>query len=66
MYPFCCCFPGSLCGGVDVRSGEYRDALKEFMDICMLCNDSGLDYNEVSRGVVCVCRTSSCVCVGRV
>ncbi|XP_064392780.1 sarcoplasmic/endoplasmic reticulum calcium ATPase 2-like isoform X2 [Halichondria panicea] len=35
-----------LCGGADVRSGEYRDALKEFMDICMLCNDSGLDYNE--------------------
>ena len=54
MYPFCCCFRGSLCGGADVRSGEYRDALKEFMDICMLCNDSGLDYNEVSRGVVCV------------
>ena len=44
---------GRLCGGADVTSGEYRDALKEFMDICMLCNDSGLDYNEVSQSGAC-------------
>ncbi len=42
-----------LCGGVEVKSGEQKDALKEFMNICMLCNDSGLDYNEVCGVGVC-------------
>ncbi len=56
---------GRLCGGADVTSGEYRDALKEFMDICMLCNDSGLDYNEVSRsGAWAVLATLYVWCVG--
>ncbi len=53
-----CCensLPTRLCGGVEIQSGEYKDALKELMDICMLCNDSGLDYNAVCVGVGVLC-----------
>ena len=27
---------------------DYAQNLKELVDICVLCNDSGLTYNEVS------------------
>lgn len=34
-------------GGKPVRCSQY-DALVELASICALCNDSSLDYNEVS------------------
>jgi hypothetical protein len=33
--------------GQRVNSQDHQGALKELMNICMLCNDSGLAYNEV-------------------
>ena len=35
----------------EVKGHDYCQNLKELMDICMLCNDSGLDYNEVHSTV---------------
>ena len=39
--------------GQKVNPQDYDQCLKELMNICMLCNDSGLAYNEV-----CVCATT--------
>ena len=39
----------STLDGKEVNGGTYREGLKELMDICTLCNDSGLAYNEVGR-----------------
>ena len=33
-----------------VSGKDYEGCLKELMDICVMCNDSGLSYNEVSNG----------------
>ena len=44
----------SLCrysGGKPVKTGDY-DALHEIAAICALCNDSSVDYNEVSFGLI--------------
>ena len=41
----CLCL-SSLDGG-EVKGSTYKQGLKELMDICTLCNDSGLAYNEV-------------------
>ncbi len=38
----------SLMNGEKVNVAEYVPCLKELMDICMMCNDSGLSYNEVN------------------
>ena len=35
----------------EVKGSSFKQGLKELMDICTLCNDSGLAYNEV-----CTCR----------
>lgn len=35
--------------GKKVDSQDYGSCLKELMNICMLCNDSGLAYNEERR-----------------
>ena len=37
----------STLDGEEVKGCTYREGLKELMDICTLCNDSGLAYNEV-------------------
>ena len=37
----------STIDGEEVQGSAYKDGLKELMDICTLCNDSGLAYNEV-------------------
>lgn len=37
----------STLDGEEVNGSTYRDGLKELMDICTLCNDSGLAFNEV-------------------
>ena len=37
----------STVDGEQVQGSAYKDGLKELMDICTLCNDSGLAYNEV-------------------
>lgn len=34
-------------GGLPVKCGQH-DGLVELATICALCNDSSLDYNEVS------------------
>lgn len=33
--------------GQKINPQDYEQSLKELMTICMLCNDSGLAYNEV-------------------
>ena len=33
--------------GAKVNPGDFTDSLKELANVCMLCNDSGLAYNEV-------------------
>lgn len=45
---------GMLCAlrmidGKKVNPQDYRDCLKELMNVCMLCNDSGLTFNEVCK-----------------
>lgn len=32
--------------GVEVKGSSFKQGLKELMEICTLCNDSGLAYNE--------------------
>jgi len=39
----------STLDGKKVNSVEYKSNLAELMDICLLCNDSGLAYNEVKQ-----------------
>ena len=39
-----------MVGGQKVNPQDYAGCLKELMNICMLCNDSGLAYNEVREG----------------
>lgn len=36
-----------LLEGKKVVASDYNECLKELANICMLCNDSGLAYNEV-------------------
>ena len=40
-------FISSTLDGSEVKGSSYKQGLKELMDICTLCNDSGLAYNEV-------------------
>ena len=45
----------SICStldGSEVEGSSFKQGLKELMDICTLCNDSGLAYNEVRT---CTC-----------
>ena len=39
-------YPSTL-DGVEVKGSSFKQGLKELMEICTLCNDSGLAYNEV-------------------
>ena len=39
--------PPSTLDGVEVKGSSFKQGLKELMEICTLCNDSGLAYNEV-------------------
>ena len=36
-----------MINGKVVEGVDYADDLSELSSICVLCNDSGLDYNEV-------------------
>lgn len=47
LYPLPAPHPRSLLGekAVDVR--DYSTSLSELVNICVLCNDSGLAFNEV-------------------
>lgn len=45
-------------GGLPVKCGQY-DGLVELATICALCNDSSLDYNEVSKHLFSFHQTSS-------
>lgn len=42
-----------------MKASDYRTSLKELMDICMLCNDSGLAYNEVGVVITLMCLASA-------
>ena len=44
--------PRSTRNGSLVKCGQY-DGLVELATICALCNDSSLDYNEVSEPCLC-------------
>ena len=35
--------------GHKVSGKDYEGCLKELMDVCVMCNDSELSYNEVSE-----------------
>ena len=52
--------------GKVVNGSDFAGCLKELVTICVMCNDSGLAYNEVCLMFVYVCihvRTPICVCV---
>jgi len=40
-------------GGKPVKTGDY-EALTELATICAMCNDSSVDYNEVSIVLIVV------------
>ena len=42
-------FVSSTLDDQEVKGNTYKEGLKELMDICTLCNDSGLAYNEVGK-----------------
>ncbi len=42
----------SLYEGRKIDTIDYSSYLKELVDICVLCNDSNLSYNEVSDHVI--------------
>ena len=44
----------SIYDGSKINNTEYSYCLKELVDICVLCNDSSLSYNEVIIGHVIV------------
>jgi hypothetical protein len=46
-FQICYINTSSTLDGSEVKGSSYKQGLKELMDVCTLCNDSGLAYNEV-------------------